>query len=68
MSIKAIEAIKDKLLKSIKAGNKEAVTPYRDLMVCYTTWELDRSADNWRDLVHHAQGAIKWIPRDENSN
>jgi len=36
MSIKAIEAIKDKLLKSVKAGNKEAVTPYRDLMVCYT--------------------------------
>jgi hypothetical protein len=28
MSIKAIEAIKDKLLKLVKAGNKEAVTPH----------------------------------------
>jgi hypothetical protein len=68
MSIKAIEAIKDRHLKSIKAGNKEAVTPYRDLMVCYNAWEHDKSADNWRNLVHQAQVAIMWIPRDENSN
>ena len=68
MSIKAIEAIKDKLLKSVKAGNKEAVTPYRDLMVCYTAWERDKSADNWRDLVQQAHGATMWIPRDASSN
>jgi hypothetical protein len=68
MSPKAIEAIKDKLLKAVKAGNKEAVTPYRDLMVCYTAWERDNSADNWKDLVHQAHGAIMWLPRDENSN
>ena len=68
MSIKAIEAIKDRLLKSIEAGNKEVVAPYRDLMVSFNAWERDKSADNWRDLVHQAQAAIMWLPRDENPN
>ncbi len=68
MTPRQVDDILGKLLKAMPSGNQQVKTAYEDLVRIYNAWKAERTVDNWRDVEFQAQGAMMWIPREENSN